>query len=185
MRGELQGRAAGGVLLEAVVPLDNLHVEVLAGQELGCLPHHGEQHVDRQAHVRREQHGRHVGGRLDLLPLLGRKAGRGDDDGDAPLDAQRQDVERRLGHREVDEHVEVLLQGQPRSDRHAEGADAAHLPGVAVEVRRIHRLQCRGEGERVVLGQEVDQALAHAARPSGPLMPIRVFIDKRPHRVSC
>ena len=86
--GELQGRAAGRVLLEAVVPLDDLDVEALALERLGRLPRQLEQHVDDQAHVRREQDRGLVRRGLDLGLLRRGVAGRGDDERDLPVDAR-------------------------------------------------------------------------------------------------
>ena len=92
--GEVHRRAARRVLLEAVVPLDDLHVEALALERLGRQPRQLEQQVDDEAHVRREQHGRLVGRGLDLGLLRRGVPGRRDDERDLPRDADRQDRHR-------------------------------------------------------------------------------------------
>src|SRR5207245_9369636 len=83
--GQMQGRAAGRILLEAVVPLEDLHVKASAAQRFRRLANELHEEIDRQTHVRRLEQGRLVGRFFDFFSFRGAMPGCRDDYGDAAL----------------------------------------------------------------------------------------------------
>ena len=133
-------RAAGRVLLEAVMHLGDLHVVLLA-EEARHVGEHPEHHVDPHAHVGREEDGNLLGEALDLRALGGREAGR-PDHGPRPLARGHAEVpEARVGSGELDEHA-VTPEGPLGigADGNPELAESRHLTRVLEEGRVAGRL---------------------------------------------
>ena len=107
---ELEGRAAGGVLLVAVVSLDDLdiHAARMIAQGLPRLGHQLHRNVHGEAHARCEQDRRGLSGLFDESPLRGGQARGGDDQWNGSLRALLQDVHAAFGSREVDHDIHVL-----------------------------------------------------------------------------
>ena len=84
--GEPQRRPARGVLLESMVPLDDLDVGPVP-ERLGRLGDEPEKEVDALAEIRRDQQRDPVGERFETPTSPGLEPGRADDERDAEIDA--------------------------------------------------------------------------------------------------
>ena len=135
-----------------MVAFHNLDVRAGA-QNGGSLLDQLQQDVDAQGHIGAAEDRNGLSGLVDLRQLLRTEAGGGDDDGDAALHAEGEQVIQRLGVGEVDDHVclagevggvgvngivqIVLMGGEARHDGHVRvsGAygldDLTHFTGTA------------------------------------------------------
>src|SRR5205814_60541 len=77
--GEVQGGAGGGILLEAMMALDDLDVEALVLESERCLTDELVENVDNQAHVRGRQDRGVMSGGFDVARLCRGVSGGRDD----------------------------------------------------------------------------------------------------------
>src|SRR5205814_5618592 len=99
-----QRASAGRIDLDAVVDLDDLRVEPVL-ENPGHVGHHFQEHVDANAHVRRDQSTGFRGNLFRLGALLGGKTGRANDNGRSPGDGGAQMLQSSLSHGEVESNV--------------------------------------------------------------------------------
>ena len=158
--GQPERRAARGVLLELVVPLDHLDIGRVA-QRLRRLADELEQQVDRPARVRRDQQGDPIGEALQARLLVGREPRRPNDEGNPPLGAGGGERQGRSRAREVDHYVDRLRDaGFERDAQRAEadeGTDVRPDPGMTRAVDR------RAERQVGVGLDQLDQPGPHPA----------------------
>src|ERR1700687_2257553 len=143
--------------------LEDFDVETVSVERGGGLADKFHEEVDRQAHVRGHQDRGFVGRFVDFLALAGRVAGGGDDQWNAAGDADGQDGHRSLGHGEVNDDVEALVERHVRADRCVDGADTDDFADVTAKLRVAGVFQGRAEDKVLVLARELNDALTHAA----------------------
>ena len=159
-----KSRAARRILLEPVVALENLHVKVAIPQQCPRLLAQIHQHIDGQAHVRSHEQGGMVRRRFDLALLRRRMARRRHDERDAAVDANRQNRHRPLGHREVDDRIQMMLNRQKIADKHPHRADADDLADVPALLGMARHVQGGAKLQFLVLTRQLNEPVPHACR---------------------
>ena len=162
--GQGQGTAAGGVLLESVVLLDDFDVVVLA-EHGGGLADEREQDVHADAHVRAVEDGDLAGGGFDRLVLGVAQAGRSHDQGDAICGAFGQGLIGGLRHGEVDGYV--CLGGPGAVYGEIEASDPRQKARIFAGVRVIRLFDSANRHQIVRIPRPRQQF----AGPSGPPHP--------------
>ena len=159
-----QRGAARGVDLETVVHLDDLGVEAVP-QYAGRVRHDLHQHVDADAHVRRDQHPALGRDPLGLRALLRAEAGRADGDAGALDGRGAQMGQGGVGQREVQRcRVRLRNRGVITGQRDTDRPDAGFFARVFAQGRVVGGLDRADEPRVGVLVNQAYEHLAHAAR---------------------
>ncbi len=164
--GELrqaQGRAARRILLGSMMPLNDLDVGRPSQGPRG-LAHEFHQEIDRPARVGRDQKRDAGGSRLQRRALRRVEAGGPDHERHTPLLTPLTDRQGGPWRGEVDHDVHRRLGGVRPAQRDTHRGDPDERPGILSKPRMTVPLQRRGQRQRGVFRDQLDQSRTHPSQ---------------------